>query len=57
MPKYKIGWEYGYAGEGNQDFIEAENQEDAEEQAWEKAIESVCSWAEEISEEEYKENR
>lgn len=52
MPKFKIGGSMGYTGTDWQDEIEADSLKDAQEIAWEQAIERVESWAEEIKEEQ-----
>lgn len=51
MPKYKIGRSYGYVGTSEEDYIEADNLEQAEREAWEFALEKVESWAVEVEEE------
>lgn len=53
MPYFRIGRNYGYAGTESYDLIEASSQEEAEEIAWDDAIQQVDTWAEEITEEEY----
>ena len=50
MPKFKIGGSMGYAGTSWEDEIEADTLEEAQEYAWERAIERVESWAEELPE-------
>ena len=50
MPKFKIGGSMGYAGTSWEDEIEADTLEEAQECAWERAIERVESWAEELPE-------
>lgn len=52
MPKYKIGGNYGYVGTEWEEEIEADSIEEAQEIAWEDAIQRVGYWAEEIEEEE-----
>lgn len=58
MPKYKIGYSYGYVGTDHEDIIEADSQESAERLAWEEAVaglEVVAQleiWAEEITDED-----
>ena len=52
MPQYRIGMSFGFAGGDIEDVVEAENLEEAEEIAWQWAVERVNSWAEEIEEEE-----
>lgn len=44
MPKYRIGGSYGYAGTDWEDEIEAEDEDDAEEQAKDRAMEQVEWW-------------
>lgn len=56
MPYYKIGRSYGYAGTSSEDYIQADTLEDAQEEAWEQAVQRVDSWAEEVTEEEYNKN-
>lgn len=45
MAKYHIGCSFGLAGDEQSDTIEAESLEEAEEMAWEWAMERVSSWA------------
>ena len=52
MPQYKIYAEFGFAGTQIEDTVEADSLEQAENMAWESAIQCVNSWAEEIGEEE-----
>ena len=52
MKKFRIGCSFGLAGDTQGDVIEAESQEEAEDIAWNWAIERVSSWAEEIEESE-----
>lgn len=52
MPKFRIGRSFGYVGTSSEDIIEADSLEDAEEMAWEFAIEKVDCWAEEVSDDE-----
>lgn len=54
MKYFKIGRSYGYAGTEDHAYIMAETLEEAEDEAWEFALENVDSWAEEISEESFK---
>lgn len=53
MKKYVIKRDYGYAGRPDADLVEAESLEDAQEMAWEWAIQRVDSWAEEYDPEEH----
>jgi hypothetical protein len=48
MPKYKIGGSYGYAGTDWEDEIAADDIEEAEEIAKERALEHVEWWAKTI---------
>lgn len=50
MPKFKIGGSYGYVGTDWEDAIEAEDLEEAEEIAEERALRNVDYWAEELPE-------
>lgn len=52
MPKYKIYRGFGYVGTDDYDIIDAESLEDAEEAAWQFAVERVESWAEEYNDED-----
>lgn len=52
MKKFRIGRSFGYAGDNDFDIIEAESLEEAEDIAWDWALERVSSWAEEIEESE-----
>ncbi|MDE4176337.1 hypothetical protein PXK01_19450 [Phaeobacter sp. PT47_59] len=52
MPKFIIGRSYGYAGTSSEDEIEADSLEDAENMAWEFALENVESWAKEAEDQE-----
>lgn len=53
MPRYKIGWDMGYAGCSETEIIEADSLEEAEEVAWAEAIDRISTWADEIEGEEY----
>ena len=46
MPKFKIYRSFGYSGTRSCMTIEAETLEEAQEEAWEYALEKVDSWAE-----------
>lgn len=46
MPKFFIKYSFGYHGTESADVIEAEDLEDAQEAAWEMAVEHVSSSAE-----------
>lgn len=50
MKKYHIGCSFGLAGDTQSDIIEAESLEEAEEIAWNWAVERVSSWAEALPE-------
>lgn len=52
MPQYKISVELGFAGIEMSDVVEADNLEEAEEIAWQWAVDHVNSRAEEMEEEE-----
>lgn len=52
MPKFKIGGSMGYTGTDWEDVIEADSLKEAQEIAWEQAVEKVESWAEEADETE-----
>lgn len=52
MAKYIIGRGYGLIGSEETMIIEADSGAEADEQAWEWAVERVSSWAEEIEESE-----
>lgn len=52
MPRYKIGWDAGYAGGPEEEIIEADSLEEAEEIAWQEALNHISAWAEEIEDEE-----
>jgi hypothetical protein len=52
MPRYKIYADYGVAGYQVEEEIEADNEAQAEQMAWEMAVERVNSWVDEITEEE-----
>ena len=52
MAKYNIGCSFGLAGDTQSDIIEAESLEEAEEIAWEWAVERVSSWAIPVEEDE-----
>ena len=52
MPKFKIGGSYGYVGTDWEDEIEADTLEEAQECAWEQAVQRVESWAEELPEDD-----
>lgn len=52
MKKFRIGCSFGLAGDTQVDVIEASSEEEAEQIAWEWAVERVSSWAEEIEESE-----
>ena len=52
MNKYRIGRSYGYAGDDETIEVEAESLSDAEDAAWEWAVERVNSWAEKIGEDD-----
>ena len=46
MPKYIIYRNYGWVGTDDSDIIEADTLKEAEELAWEFALDRVESWAE-----------
>lgn len=46
MPKFRIGYEFDVVGSCHEDIVEADNLEQAEEIAWEVALERVYTWAE-----------
>ncbi len=50
MTKFKIGRSFGYVGTEDYDIISAETLEEAEQQAWEWALDMVESWAEVVEE-------
>jgi hypothetical protein len=52
MKKYNIGCSFGLVGDTQSDIIEAESLEEAEEIAWEWAVERVSSWATPVEEDE-----
>lgn len=52
MPKYKIHRNFGYVGAHDWEIVDAENEDDANKQAWDFALEKVESWVEECSEDE-----
>ena len=52
MPRYIISRSYGLAGDQESEEIEAENQTEADEMAWEFALERVNGWAELVSDDE-----
>ena len=53
MPKFFISYSMGYTGTESTDVIEAENQEQAEQEAWQMAIEKIDSYAEPYDEEKH----
>lgn len=52
MPRYIISRSYGLAGDQESEEIEAKNQTEADEMAWEFALERVNGWAELVSDDE-----
>lgn len=56
MPRFVISRSYGYAGDTEFEEIEAENQTEADEMAWEWALERVNGWAEPISDKDDEED-
>ncbi len=50
MPKFKICRNFGYSGTESCGVIEAETLAEAQEEAWEFALEMVDSWAEPVEE-------
>lgn len=56
MPRFVISRSYGYAGDTESEEIEAENQTEAAEMAWEYALERVNGWAEPVSDKDDEED-
>lgn len=52
MPKYIVGYELSSIGNSVEDEVEASSLEEAEKLAWELAMQELCSWAEEIQEDQ-----
>lgn len=52
MAKYRIGCSFGLAGDTQDDVIEAESLDEAEDIAWQWALERVSSWAELVEDDE-----
>jgi hypothetical protein len=48
MPKYKVGYSYGFAGDTSYDVVEADDEEEAQEIVWEMAVQRVDAWVEGI---------
>ena len=46
MPKFIIGRDYGYSGTSSTEEVDCDTIEEAQEIAWEFALENVESWAE-----------
>ena len=54
MPRYKIFRDYGYASEPEEEETEADSLEEAQDEAWEWAMQQVGAWAEPLDEDETK---
>jgi hypothetical protein len=52
MTKYRIGRSYNQVNSEEEIVVEAASQEQAEEMAWEWAMEAVSSWASPLEEED-----
>ena len=50
MTKFKIYRSFGYSGTESCEVIEAETLEEAQEEAWQYALDMVDSWAEPVEE-------
>ena len=56
MPYYKVGFETGYGGCGDEWYVEADSLKEAEAIAKDRLMEQVGHWAEECTKEEWEEN-
>ena len=52
MPKFIVGRNYGYVGTEGTKEVECDTLDEAEDIAWEFAIEKLDSWAEPVEEED-----
>jgi len=52
MTKYRIGRSFNIANSEEEIVVEAASQEEAEEMAWDWAMEAVSSWASPLEEED-----